>query len=124
MVACMTIEAISDNALAVTLPAKLTAEDVSQLAARLDTLIAEKSHIRVLFDLSNFGGWENLEALGAHVDQLKFLQNRVPHIERIAVITAYPWQHQVFNWVGNALHATFSVFDKGQDGAARAWLLS
>ena len=53
----MTIETISDNALKVVMPAKLTADTVAQLAQRLDGLIAERGRIRVLFDLSNFGGW-------------------------------------------------------------------
>ncbi|HET6277095.1 MAG TPA: STAS/SEC14 domain-containing protein [Candidatus Cybelea sp.] len=119
----MMIEALSDNALKVAMPAKLTAEDVSQLAQRLDGLITERGRIRVLFDLTNFGGWENMEAVGAHIDQLKFVQERIAHIERIAVIAGYPWQHQLFDWVGSVVHTQAKVFDKGQEAAAAEWLL-
>jgi hypothetical protein len=119
----MTIETISDNALKVVMPPKLAAEDVAQLAQRLDGLIAERGRIRMLFDLTNFGGWENMEALGAHIDQLKFVQERIRHIERIAVIAVYPWQHQLFDWIGTMVHTQAKVFDKGQDAAAAEWLL-
>ena len=119
----MTIETISDNALKVVMPAKLTADDVAQLAQRLDGLIAQRSRIRLLFDLTNFGGWENMEALGAHMDQLKFVQERIQHIDRIAIIAGYPWQHQLFSWITNVVHTQAKVFDKGQDAAATEWLL-
>lgn len=119
----MIIEALSDNALKVTIPPKLASEDVSQLAQRLDGLIAERGRIRMLVDLTNFGGWENMEAVGAHIDQLRFVHDRIPHIERIAVIAGYPWQHQLFDWVGSVVHTQARVFDKGQDAAAAEWLL-
>lgn len=105
------------------MPAKLSAEDVGELAQQLDGLIAQRGRIRVLFDLTNFGGWENMEALGAHIDQLKFLQTRIAHVDRIAVIAGYPWQHQLFSWMGNVVHTQFNVFDAGQEAAAREWLL-
>ncbi|MBV8588990.1 MAG: STAS/SEC14 domain-containing protein [Acetobacteraceae bacterium] len=119
----MTVEMISDNAVKVVMPAKLTADDVTQLAQRLDGLIAERGRIRVLFDLTNFGGWENMEALGAHVDQLKFVHERIQHIDRMAVIAGYPWQHQLFSWISNVVHTQGNVFDRGQDAAAKEWLL-
>lgn len=119
----MTIETLSDNALKVVMPPKLTADDVGQVAQRLDGLIAERGRIRVLFDLTNFGGWENMEALGAHMDQFKFVHSRIQHIDRIAAIVGYPWQHQLFGFMGNVLHTQFSVFEKGQEAAATDWLL-
>lgn len=119
----MTIETISDNALKAVMPAKLTSEDVAQLAQGLDGLIARSGRIRVLFDLTNFGGWDNMEALGAHIDQLKFVQERIRHIERIAVVAGYPWQHQLFDWVGGMVHTQAKVFDVGQEAAAAEWLL-
>lgn len=119
----MTIETLSDNALKVVMPSKLTADDVGQVGQRLDGLIAERGRIRVLFDLTSFGGWENMEALGAHMDQFKFVHNRIAHIDRLAVVVGYPWQHQLFSWMGSVLHTQFNVFEKGQEAAAAAWLL-
>jgi len=119
----MTIETISDNALKAVMPAKLGASDVSQLAQSMDGLIDKSGRIRVLFDLSNFGGWENMEALGAHMDQLKFLHERIQHIDRIAVVAGYPWQHQMFSWISSVVHTQARVFDKGQDAAATEWLV-
>ncbi len=118
----MTIETLSDNTLKVVMPAKLTAEDVAQLAQQLDGLIAQKGRIKLLVDLSNFGGWENMEALGAHMDQLRYIQQRIGHIDRIAVVTGHPWQQQLFSQIGNVMHTTAMTFDKSQEAAAAAWL--
>ena len=119
----MTIETLSDNALKVVMPAKLTAEDVAQLAERLDGSIAAHGRIRVLFDLRNFGGWENMEAFGAHLDQLKFIQERAKHIERIAVIVGYPWQQQFIALIRNLLPAPVQPFESTEEAAATEWLL-
>lgn len=118
----MTIETLSPNTLKVVMPAKLTADDVAQLAQQLDGLIAKAARIKLLIDLTNFGGWENMEALGAHVDQFKFVHERIQHIDRIAVITGNPWQQQLFQAITGVLHAPAMAFDKGQEAAAETWL--
>jgi hypothetical protein len=118
----MTIETLSDNTLKVTMPPKLTADDVAQLAQQLDGLIAKAGRIKLLIDLTNFGGWENMEALGAHMDQFKFVHQRIAHLDRIAVITANPWQQQFFQAIAGVLHTQAMAFDKGQEAAAQAWL--
>jgi SpoIIAA-like len=118
----MTIETLSDNTLRVTMPAKLTAGDVTQLAQQLDGLIAKAGRIKLLMDLTNFGGWENMEAFGAHMDQFKFVHERIQHVDRIAVITANPWQQQLFQAITSMLPTQAMAFDKGQEAAAQAWL--
>jgi hypothetical protein len=118
----MTIETLSDNTLKVVMPAKLAATDVTALAQQLDGLIAKAGRIKLLIDLTNFGGWENMEALGAHMDQFKFVHERIAHIERIAVITGNPWQQQLFQAITGVLHTQAMTFDKGQEAAAAAWL--
>ncbi len=104
------------------MPAKLTADDVAQLAQRLDGLIAERGRVRVLFDFANFGGWENMEAVGAHMDQFRFVHDRIAHIDRIALV-ADPWQQQFFAWVAGAAHVQAKTFAKGQAQEAADWLL-
>jgi len=120
----MTIESLSDNALKVVMPSKLTADDVTQLAQRLDSTIAERGRIRVLFDLRAFGGWENLEALGAHLDQLKFIQERAKHIDRVAVIVAQPWEQQLVGFIRNVLPAPVQPLAASEEAAATQWLLA
>lgn len=119
----MTIETLSDNALKVVMPAKLAAEDVAQLAERLDGTIAQQGHIRMLIDLRSFGGWENMEALGAHLDQLKFIQQRAQHIDRIAIIVGYPWQQQFIGLIRNVLPTQVQPFESSEEAAATDWLL-
>jgi hypothetical protein len=119
----MTIENLSDNALKVTMPAKLAADDVAQLAGRLDDLIAQRGHIRLMIDLTKFGGWENLEAMGAHLDQLKLMPERAKHIERIAVIIGYPWQQQFLQMLRNVLPTQVQAFEANEEAEAKQWLL-
>jgi hypothetical protein len=119
----MTIENLSDNALKIVMPAKLTAADVAQVASRLDAFITERGHVRMMFDLTNFGGWENLEAMGAHFDQLKFIPERAKHIERIAVLVGYPWQQQFLQMLRNVLPTQVQAFEPNEEAEAKQWLL-
>jgi hypothetical protein len=119
----MTIENLSDNALKIVMPPRLTAEDVAQVASRLDTVISERSRIRLMFDLTNFGGWENLEAMGAHLDQLKFIPERAQHIERIAIIVGHPWQQQFVQMLRNVLPTQVQAFESSEEAEATQWLL-
>jgi hypothetical protein len=119
----MTIENLSDNALKVVMPAKLSAADVAQVADRLDNLIAQCGHVRLMSDLTHFGGWENLEAMGAHFDQLKFIRERAKHIERIAVIVGHPWQQQVLQMLRSMLPTQVQAFESSDEVEATRWLL-
>lgn len=119
----MKIENLSDDGLKVTMPAKLAAEDVAQLAGQLDKLIAQRGHIRLLIDLTKFGGWENLEAMGAHLDQLKLMPERARHIERIAVIIGYPWQQQFLQMLRSVMPTQVQAFEANEEAAATQWLL-
>lgn len=117
------IENLSDDAIKVVMPAKLTAADVAQLAGQLDTLIAQRGRIRLMFNLTNFGGWENLEAMGAHFDQLKFIPERAKHIERIAVIIGQPWQQQFLQMLRSVLPTQVQAFESNEEAEAAKWLL-
>ena len=119
----MTIEMLSDNAIKIVMPAKLTADDVTKVAAALDGAITQHGRIRLLADMRNFGGWENMEALGAHLDQLRFIQERAKHIDRIAVIVGYPWQQQVIAFLRNVLPTQVQPFESSEEAAAAAWLV-
>ena len=119
----MKIENLSDTALKVTMPAKLAAGDVAQLAGQLDNLIAQRGHIRLMMDLTNFGGWENMEAMGAHFDQLKFLPERAKHIERIAVVVGQPWQQQFLQMLRSVLPTQVQAFESNEAAEATQWLL-
>jgi hypothetical protein len=76
-----------------------------------------------MFDLRNFGGWENLEAMGAHFDQLKFIPERAKHIERMAVIVGYPWQQQFLQMLRNVLPTQVQAFEANEETEAKQWLL-
>lgn len=119
----MMIENLSDNAIKVVMPAKLTAADVAQVAGQMDALIAQRGHIRLMFDLTNFGGWENMEAMGAHFDQLKFIPERAKHIDRIAVIIGHPWQQQFLQMLRSVVPTQVQAFESNEEAEATSWLL-
>jgi hypothetical protein len=119
----MTTEMLSDNAIKIVMPQKLSAADVATVAAALDGAITQHGRIRLLADMRNFGGWENMEALGAHLDQLRFIAERAKHIDRIAVIVGYPWQQQVIAFLRNVLPTQVQPFESSEETAAKDWLL-
>jgi hypothetical protein len=51
-------ELISANALRIMLPDKVNADDFSQIAPQIDSLISQHGQIRLLIDASGFHGWE------------------------------------------------------------------
>jgi len=78
-------EIISANALRITAPEKLKADDFRQIAPQVDSLISQHGKIRLLIDASGFNGWENTAAFANHIG---FIKNHQQKVERIAVIAA------------------------------------
>jgi type II secretory pathway component PulK len=73
-------EIISANALRITAPEKLNADDFRQIAPQIDSLISQHGKIRLLIDASGFNGWENIAAFENHAG---FIKNHHQKIERI-----------------------------------------
>jgi hypothetical protein len=113
------LEVIQANILKVMAPEKLEAYDFLQLEPQVDTLISQYGKIRLLVDLSGFGGWENIEAFENHVGFVKTHQQKV---ERIAVLVGHNWQHGLASLLKMFLHPDIKSYDKIQESEALQWI--
>src|SRR5471030_3178247 len=64
-------ELISANALRITAPDKLHADDFRHIAPQIDSLIRQYGTIRLLIDATGFHGWENIAAFENHAGFVK-----------------------------------------------------
>jgi hypothetical protein len=113
------IEVISTNALRITMPERLKADDFRQIAPEIDSLISQHGQIRLLIDASGFNGWENIAAFEKHAG---FVKNHQQKIERIAVIAAHDWQHWLIGAVRMFLHPDVKAYDKSHESEALKWV--
>jgi SpoIIAA-like len=113
-------ETISGNALRITMPEKLKADDFRQIAPQIDSLISQHGQIRLLIDATGFKGWENIAAFEKHAGFVKAHQQK---IERLAVIAAHDWQHWLIGTVRIFVHPAVKAYDKSHEGEALNWIV-
>ena len=114
------IEVISANAVKITAPKKLKADDFLQIAPQIDSLVSQHGQIRLLIDASEFTGWENITAFENHAGFVKSHQQKV---ERIAVIVAHEWQHWLVGAVRVFVHPKVRAYEKSCEGEALQWIV-
>jgi SpoIIAA-like len=113
-------EIISGNALRITAPDKLKADDFNHILPQIDSLIRQYGKIRLLIDASGFHGWGNMAAFENHAGFIKTHQQKV---ERIAVIAAHDWQHWLIGAVRIFVHPQARAYDKSHEGDALQWIV-
>ena len=113
-------ELISTNALRITLPDKLKADDFRHIAPQVDSLIGQHGAIRLLIDASGFHGWENIGAFETHAGFVKDHQQKV---ERIAVIAAHDWQQWLIGAFRIFVHPEARAYDKSHEREALQWIV-
>ncbi len=111
---------ISANALRITLPDKLNADDFRQITPQIDSLISQYGKIRLLIDASGFNGWDNIKAFETHAG---FVRDHQQKIERIAVITAHDWQHWLIGTIRIFVHPEARAYDRRQEPEALQWIV-
>jgi hypothetical protein len=114
-------ELISTNALRISLPDKVNADDFHKIAPQIDSLIRQYGTVRLLIDASGFNGWENIQAFETHAGFAKHHQQKV---ERIAVIAAHDWQHWLIAAVRIFVHPEARAYDKSHERDALQWIVS
>ena len=114
------IEVISANAVKITAPKKLKADDFLQIAPQIESLVSQQGQIRLLIDASEFTGWENVTAFENHAGFVKSHQQKV---ERIAVIVAHEWQHWLVGAVRVFVHPQVRAYEKNCEGEALQWIV-
>jgi SpoIIAA-like len=113
-------EIISPNALKMVVPDKLKADDFSQIAPQIDSLIRQHGKIRLLIDASGFNGWEDIAAFEKHAG---FVKNHQQKIERVAVIAAHEWQHWLIGAIRIFVHPEVRAYDKSHASEALRWIV-
>ena len=97
---------------------KLTSADYEHFVPEFERLVGEHGKLRVLFDMTDFHGWD----VGALWEDTKFAIKHFADIERIAMVGETKWQHGMATFCKPFTKATIQYFDHAQSTEARAWL--
>lgn len=97
---------------------KLTKEDYQHFVPEIERLIKAHGKIRVLFEMSDFHGWE----LSAMWEDIKFDLKHFRDIERLAIVGETKWEKGMAVFCKPFTAATIRYFDHDQAQAARTWI--
>lgn len=96
---------------------KLTHEDYKTLVAAFERLVKEHGKLRVLFEMTDFHGWD----ARALWDDIRFDLRHFSDIERLAMVGDKRWEHGMSVFC-RPFTATIRYFDSTAISGARAWL--
>ena len=117
----MAIKLIEENEgklLEVQVTDKLVHDDYQHFVPEFERLVNKHGKIRVLFEMSQFHGWE-VKALW---DDIKFDLKHFDDIERLALVGEQKWQKWMAGFCKPFTTAAIRYFDHNQTDTARAWL--
>jgi hypothetical protein len=97
---------------------KLTKADYERFVPEFDLLIEQHGQLRLLFDMTDFHGWE----ASAMWEDIKFGIEHFTDIERMAMVGETRWQHGMATFCKPFTKATVRYFDHAEAQAARQWL--
>ena len=97
---------------------KLAHEDYLQFAPEFERLIKQHGKLRVLFDMTDFHGWE-ADSLW---DDIKMEMNHFSDIDRLAMVGDREWEKQMSLFCRPFTNATIRYFETTKATEARAWL--
>ena len=104
---------------AVRVTGKLLKADYERFVPELDRLIGQHGKVSLLFELTDFHGWE----AGALWDEIKLDIKYFADIERLAVVGDKRWEQDMVTFYKPFTKATIRYFDQGNAAEARKWLL-
>jgi hypothetical protein len=93
--------------LAFSVSGKLVKADYEYCVPEFERLLRQHGKLRVLFDLTDFHGWD----AGALWDEIKFDMKHFADIERIAVVGDKKWQYGMATFFKPFTEATAKYFD-------------
>jgi hypothetical protein len=114
------IEKNDGKLLEVHVSGKLADDDYRHFVPQFERLVARHGRIRVLFEMSQFHGWE-AKALW---DDIKFDLKHFEDIERLAMVGERKWQKGMAAFCKPFTTATVRYFDHDQAESARDWLVA
>lgn len=97
---------------------KLSHADYQHFVPEFERLVTQHGKIRVLFEMTDFHGWE----IAAVWDDIKFDVKHFAHIERIAMVGDKKWEQGMALFCRPFTTAKVRYFDQTRAGEARAWL--
>lgn len=97
---------------------KLTDADYQHFIPQFDALANQHQKVRMLFEMSDFHGWE----IQAALDDLKLGMKHYGHVERIAMVGEKKWQQWMAQLAKPFTAAEVRYFDKIESAAARVWI--
>jgi hypothetical protein len=95
---------------------KLSHDDYQQFVPTFERLVQQHGKIRVLFEMTDFHGWE----AAALWDDIKFDLKHFSDIERLAMVGEKTWEKGMSVFCRPFTSATIRFFDDVEQ--ARAWL--
>ena len=104
--------------LAVSVSGKLEKADYEHLVPVFERLVRNHGKLRVLFDMTDFHGWE----VGALWEDIKFDFKHFADIERLALVGDKKWQHGMATFCKPFTKAKVRYFDHTDSAKARTWL--
>ncbi len=100
------------------LSGELVKADYGHFVSEFERLARKHGKLRVLFDMSDFRGWD----AGALWEDLKFDIKHFADIEQLAAVGDKEWQHRLMEFFALFTKATVRYFDSPDAIAARRWL--
>lgn len=97
---------------------KLLKDDYTVFVPTFERLVQQHGKMRVLFDMSDFHGWE----IGAAWEDFKFGIDHFSDIERMAMVGEKKWQEAMTVFVKPFTKAQVRYFDHAGAAEARKWL--
>ena len=112
------VEEDGGRTITVCVSGKLTKEDYNHFAPEFERLVQQHGKIRVLFDMTDFHGWE-VDALW---EDIKFDARHFRDIDRLAMVGENKWQSGMAAFCKPFTTATIRYFDHADAAEAKLWL--
>ena len=117
----MTIQLSEENGgklLTIHVTGKLIKDNYDEFVPAFERLVQRHGKLRVLFDMTDFHGWE----LSAAWEDTKFAIQHFADIDRLAMIGDQGWQHGMAMFCKPFTKAQVRYFDHAKAAEARKWL--
>ena len=114
------IQSLPANVLGVRAKGHVTAEDYEKiLIPAVEAALRQRDKIRLYYELGN--AFEGIDA-GAMLEDFKVGIGKLPHWEKLAVVTDVEWIKQAVSAFAFLIHGMVKVFPVSEAEAARNWI--
>ncbi|HET6384846.1 MAG TPA: STAS/SEC14 domain-containing protein [Armatimonadota bacterium] len=104
--------------LTINVSGKLTKADYERFVPEMERLIQQHGKLRLLFNMTDFHGWD----ASAAWEDLKFGIKHLSDIERLAMVGEQRWQEGMTTFCKPFFRASIRYFDHTEVDEARKWL--